>query len=179
MIDLPFSRAYKAQCILFAVLLAALRECVELAASRIITCGLTRLLCYKLAALRDRSSVELSRQARRARTINSRQKKGELLLPPSSRLVYFANDFNSDLISRATGPRHVPALARKYRTTDIPLSAPYESLTPVKLFMASRYGRAYTLTFFQSESISFAISLNDLITFMIFPFRFGGITPPD
>ena len=34
MIDLPFSRAYKAQCILFAVLLAALRECVELAASR-------------------------------------------------------------------------------------------------------------------------------------------------
>jgi len=50
-IDIPFSRAYKAQCILFAVLLAALRECVELAASRdsielaalrIITCGLMR-----------------------------------------------------------------------------------------------------------------------------------------
>ena len=50
-IDLPFSPSYKEQCILFAVLLAALRECVELAASRdsielaalrIITCGLMR-----------------------------------------------------------------------------------------------------------------------------------------
>jgi len=71
-IDIPFFRAYKEQCILFAVLLAALRECVELAASRdsielaalcaaalrIITCGLTRLLCEKLAALCDRSSVK-------------------------------------------------------------------------------------------------------------------------
>ena len=63
-IDLAFSRAYKEQCILFAVLLAALRECVELAASRdstklaaLCACGLARLL---LAASRDRPSVELA-----------------------------------------------------------------------------------------------------------------------
>ena len=68
MIDIPFFRAYKEQCILFAVLLAALRECVELAASRdsvelaaLCACGLARM--YKrelavLAALCDRSSVK-------------------------------------------------------------------------------------------------------------------------
>ena len=56
MIDLAFFRAYKEQCILFAVLLAALRECVELAAlgdsielAALGACGLTHL---SLAALR-------------------------------------------------------------------------------------------------------------------------------
>ena len=50
-IDLAFSCAYKEQCILFAVLFAALRECVELAAlgdsielAALRPCGLMHLI---------------------------------------------------------------------------------------------------------------------------------------
>jgi len=47
-IDLAFFRAYKEQCILFAVLLAALRECVELAAFIFfITCGLSFIIIVR------------------------------------------------------------------------------------------------------------------------------------
>ena len=71
------------------------------------------------------------------------------------------------MISLAFSPRHVVALDRKYLTIDLALSRIKLSSILLSCCIASRYGFACLLTFFQSDLISAAIVYNGLFCIVL------------